>query len=333
MRPILSVPIALIVISACTSEEPAPTEGAVPSAASLATSYVARDLGTLGGSRASALAINSSGQIVGASTLANGQTRAFLWSKGTMKDLGTLGGNFSEARGINDYGHVVGVSTTAGGATRAFLWKNGHMTNLGTIDQRTSVANDINIHDEIGGGADGIPVIWSSGVLRRLALPTNGTFCEVADISDHSRAVGQCTVSGIAKAIRWDDGLVHNIGTLGGRLASPAGVNKPGAIVGSSWLASGAIHPFLYQSGKMIDLTTQGAPNFAPSAINDLFQVVGAFGNGTQIVSLVWQSGSYVQIGGQAGVDTYANDINASGVVVGHTVSGNVGRAIRWSPQ
>jgi hypothetical protein len=31
------------------------------------------------------------------------------------------------------------------------------MTNLGTVDQRPSVAFDINIHDEIGGGADGIP--------------------------------------------------------------------------------------------------------------------------------------------------------------------------------
>jgi probable HAF family extracellular repeat protein len=333
MRPIWWVPVALLVISACTSEEPAPTEVAAPSLATTATSYVARDLGTLGGDRAYALAINDSGQIVGGSTLANGQTHAFLWSKGVIKDLGTLGGNYSEARGINDFGHVVGVSTTAGGTRRAFLWKDGHITNLGTFDQRISAANDINIHDEIGGGADGIPFIWSNGVLRRLALPTNGTYCDVAEISDHSRAVGQCTVGGTAKAIRWDGDLVHNVGTLGGRLASPAGVNKPGAIVGISWTSSGSSRPFLYQSGHMTDLTTQGAPNFVPNAINNLFQIVGNFGNGTQIVSIVWQNGSYVQIGGQVGVDTYAWDINGSGVVVGNTVSGNTDRALRWSPQ
>ena len=136
-----------------------------------------------------------------------------------------------------------------------------------------------------------------------------------------------------ATAIRWDGDQVHNIGTLGGRLASPAGVNKPGAIVGYSSTSAGPGHPFLYQSGTMTDLTTQGAPPFARSPINNLYQVVGTFGNGSQVVSIVWQSGSYVPIGGQIGVDSYANDINGSGVVVGHTVSGSGLRAVRWSPQ
>ncbi len=334
MRPIWLVPVATLVILACTSEEPEPTGVSVPSLATAATSYTARDLGTLGGNRAYASAINTAGQIAGGSTLPNGQTHAFLWAKGVMKDLGTLGGDYSDAYGINDYGHVVGVSTTATGASRAFLWKDGHMTNLGTFDQRSSAAFDINIHDEIGGGADGIPFIWANGVLRRLALPPNATFCAVAEISDHSRAVGQCTVGQTAKAFRWDGDKVTNLGTLGGKLASPSGVNKPGAVVGISWIASGGSHPFLYQSGHMTDLATQGAPpGFIPNAINNLFQIVGVFGNGTQIVSAVWQNGSYTQIGGALGVDTYAVDINISGQVVGYTVSGNGYRAVRWSPQ
>jgi probable HAF family extracellular repeat protein len=51
------------------------------------------DLGTLpGGTHSWATGINNKGQIVGYSTIASGQTHAFLYSGGTMIDLGTLEG-------------------------------------------------------------------------------------------------------------------------------------------------------------------------------------------------------------------------------------------------
>jgi probable HAF family extracellular repeat protein len=339
MRRTWFVSTATLAFLACSSEQPAPTEPTAPppqpSFATLPTSYAALDLGTLGGDRAYAEAINAGGQIAGGSTLSSGQTHAFLWTNGVMKDLGTLGGDYSEARGINDYGSVVGVSKTATGDYRAFLWKNGRMTNLGTIDGRPSAANDINNHYKIAGSADGIPFIWGNGVLKRLALPTNGTFCDVSEINDTSRAVGQCTVSGTAKTIRWDGNLVRGIGTLGGKLTSPGGLNKQGDIVGIGWTSSGGSHPFLWKtaSGQMIDLTTQGAPNFIPNAINSQSQIAGHYATGFQIVGVVWQGGRYVQFGGQAGVDTYVHDINESGVVVGHVAGGLGFRAMRWSPQ
>jgi hypothetical protein len=157
----------------------------------------------------------------------------------------------------------------------------------------------------------------------------------VSEINDTSRAVGQCTVSGTAKTIRWDGNLVRGIGTLGGgKLTSPGGLNKQGDIVGMAVALSGS-HPFLWKSasGQMIDLTTQGAPAFIPNAINSQYQIAGHFATGSQIVGVVWQSGSYVQIAGPVGVDTYVWDINESGVVVGNTVGGNSYRAKRWSPQ
>jgi probable HAF family extracellular repeat protein len=322
-----------IAMLACTSE-PGPTDvSEAPSLAeTVANSYTATDLGHLGGNRAHAQAINSVGQVVGGSALPNGETRAFLWENGVMKDLGTLGGGFSQAFGINDHGHVVGVSRTSKGVNHAFLWKNGVMTDLGSLGPRESGALDINNNNEIGGGADGRAIIWKNGVLTKLRRPIDATHCAVAEINDAGVAVGQCTVGNTARAILWDGNSVKDLGTLGGDLASPAGINRWGVVVGMSWVPFGnGIHPFLWQDGKMIDLTTRGAhQGFAPTAINDRRQVVGNFGGGDAIHAVVWQRGIMIDIT-VPGTDSYVHDINNSGQAVGQTVINNDIRAVLWT--
>jgi probable HAF family extracellular repeat protein len=67
------------------------------------------DLGTLGGTFASANALNNRGQVVGDSNIAGDSiSHPFLWNHRRMKDLGTFGGNNGSARWINDAGQVVG---------------------------------------------------------------------------------------------------------------------------------------------------------------------------------------------------------------------------------
>jgi probable HAF family extracellular repeat protein len=90
------------------------------------------DLGTLGGDRSWAHAINVRGEIVGSSeTGERGEIRAFLWRAGRMKDLGTLGGRSSAARTINDRSEVAGVSALRSGLGHWFMWRDGRMRDLG----------------------------------------------------------------------------------------------------------------------------------------------------------------------------------------------------------
>jgi probable HAF family extracellular repeat protein len=77
-----------------------------PAPANAGFTYSITTIPTLGGGASNALRINSSGQVVGSSTTAAGDTHAFIYSDLTgMVDLGTLGGgNFSFGAAINDLG-------------------------------------------------------------------------------------------------------------------------------------------------------------------------------------------------------------------------------------
>jgi probable HAF family extracellular repeat protein len=93
------------------------------------------DLGTLGGTRSQAVAVDGD-RVVGFSRLeGDAVTHAFSWTpEEGLRDLGTLGGNFSSASGVSG-DEVVGQSRTASGETHAFRWTpDGGMVDLGTLE-------------------------------------------------------------------------------------------------------------------------------------------------------------------------------------------------------
>src|SRR4051794_39087471 len=109
-----------------------------------------RDLGTLGGNNAVAVAISEGGDVSGFSatdatvneTTGLPTIHPFLRRHGQMTDLGTLGGTFATTGSfdkgpwgqvMNEHGQVIGTSFLAGDADwHAFVW-DGRMIDLGTL--------------------------------------------------------------------------------------------------------------------------------------------------------------------------------------------------------
>jgi probable HAF family extracellular repeat protein len=93
-----------------------------------------RDLGTLGGSYSSAIAINDKGVVVGTSYVAgDGATRGFIYENGAMTAIGTLGGAASTAADINSHGVIVGTAQDATGTWQPYILDKGGMRILANV--------------------------------------------------------------------------------------------------------------------------------------------------------------------------------------------------------
>ena len=281
-------------------------------------------LGTLGGLNSRALAINTSGQVVGRSTTSGeASEHAFLWTPkgrnngqiGSMVDLQTLGGTNSSATAINTQGQVVGQSYLSGNATyHPFLWTptdtpngtTGTMVDLGSLDGTDSYAAGINTQGQVVG----------STISGRIFLftPTrlNGSTGTTVEIG-----------FGFAQAI-----------------------NTQGQVVGFT----GGGHAFLWtptegngSTGTMVDLGTLVGGNSAAWSINTQGQVVGesSGGPGSNWHAFLWKpasintsSGTMVDLGTFGGTEADAYSINTQGQVVGYSTyaSSGVTHAFLWTP-
>jgi len=241
--------------------------------------WVITDLGTLGGERSEAVAINERGQIIGSVDKGEDKdghsiTRAFLWEKGTMRDLGTLPGmESSQAVAINERGQIVGTSWNfpLGSNEHAFLWQRGKMIDLGAL----------------GRG-------WTSDAVA---------------ISDVGQAIGTSTSAKVSydnRAFLWQRGKMIDLGTLAGQQETwPADINEHGQVVGTS-----GGFPFLWENGRMRELRTAGKRKLGSArAINNRGQIAG---------SAVWENGRVRDLGvGGKGEGGYAWAISERGQIIG----------------
>jgi len=128
-----------------------------------------------------------------------------------------------------------------------------------------------------------------------------------------------------AHALLWQDGVMLDLGTLGGSTSRPTDINDLGQVVGQSTAADGMWHAFLWSDGVMHDLHP-GAPNFNPSVsprVNNAGQVVwSGRAVGDQFGpphAFLWSNGVLTDLVGGRGI---VSAINERGQVVGSTVGG-----------
>ncbi len=151
-------------------------------------------------------------------------------------------------------------------------------------------------------------------------LGTLGGASEAFAISNNGQVAGRyATGSGSTyQAFFWKDGVMQELGTLGGDSSQAYGVNDDGQVVGSSQTASGYSRAFLWQNGSMQNLGTLGGSMSGAFGINNSGQVVGFAINSTyQMHAFLW-SGGMADLGTLSGGDTsYAYGVNDAGHVAG----------------
>ena len=183
---------------------------------------------------------------------------------GVITDLGALPGvNSSAPVWISDNGLIAGISEnglidplTGFPQLRAVLWNRSRsIVDLGTLGGNSSMGLAANSRGQVVGVALN-------------AIGENPDFAQL--MTFFLPAATQ------ARAFRWQNGFMQDLGTLGGNDAAAWGMNQSGQIVGLSFTNTTpndttgipTVHPFLWQNGTMEDLGSLGGTLSIPGSLD-----------------------------------------------------------------
>lgn len=309
------------------------------------------DLGTLGGSNSTALALNNRGQVVGSSSLSTDDdytSHPFLYSGGQMTDLGTLGGYSGSATAINDLGQVVGYSNASNnGGDHPFLFSGGQMKDLGTLGGYSGSANAINNAGEIVGESDlrggvvGHAFAYRFGRMIDLGTTGGDQNSMASAIADNGTAVGISYNRNDTHVFVYRNGRMIALGPLFGFKTRVAGINNAEQIAGYG----ATNHAFLYSHGQVTDLgVLSGDYASYSTGINNHGQVVGVSSHygidGLNVGrAFLYDQGRMTDLNTLPAVQTagwelqYANAINDAGQIAGSGIINGRSHAFLLSPR
>lgn len=121
--------------------------------------------------------------------------------------------------------------------------------------------------------------MWQTGEMTRLGFLPGGDYSHVPGgdvVNERGQVVGTSnTADPSARAFLWEDGVMVDLGTLGGDGSWARAINERGDVVGRSQVASGEWHAFFWSDGEMTDLGTLGGATSEAIAVNDRGRVIG----------------------------------------------------------
>jgi probable HAF family extracellular repeat protein len=273
-----------------------------------------------GGGGSFAYGINARGVVVGGAddgviNPRNGHPydHAVRWDESGIVRLPELDGHASWANFITDAGIIVGYANNgvadpyayARLQNRAVLWRGGVLEQLGTLGGSNSAALAANrCHDACA--RERLVVIGTSSLDNQpsppFGLPATDAFV-------------------------WSDGVMTDLGGLGGGFSIPTAVNCRGEVSVIAFDASNQHYQsFVWSDGHRRLLTPLGGHFVEANTLNDDGVAVGGVSDASDQNSLaaVWDGAGQGRLIGVVGGDTgsMAFGINSRGVVVGG--SGNV---------